>query len=205
MIQKIKNQNVSYKAFTLIEMVIVLIIIWIMLTATVFLSGEQIQKVKNKTVKESILAEMQSRYSRNLWSSSFAGEMYDSMDVTFSGWSNEIKFKYNTGDNGDWIENTFKDRFEIKYITNDYVWWKNATPEWVENIVLRYYPYKISCIIWDWVEDDGGNTNVVFVARVNDNKDYCFEINQKNCRLVEVSNSKCETLRCLLTSWNDCN
>jgi hypothetical protein len=37
-----------------------------MLTATVFLSGEQIQKVKNKTVKESILAEMQSRYSRNL-------------------------------------------------------------------------------------------------------------------------------------------
>ena len=75
MIQKIKNQNISRKAFTLIEMVIVLIIIWIMLTATVFLSGEQIQKVKNKTVKESILAEMQSRYSRNLWSSSFAGEM----------------------------------------------------------------------------------------------------------------------------------
>jgi hypothetical protein len=33
---------------------------------TLFLSGDQIQKVRNKTVKESILAEMQSRYSRNL-------------------------------------------------------------------------------------------------------------------------------------------
>ena len=47
MIRKIKNQNISHKAFTLIEMVIVLIIIWIMLMATIFLSWEQIQKVKN--------------------------------------------------------------------------------------------------------------------------------------------------------------
>ena len=66
MIKKIKNQNISFKAFTLIELVMVLVIIGIMLMATVYLSGEQIQKVKNKTVKESILAEMQSRYSRNL-------------------------------------------------------------------------------------------------------------------------------------------
>jgi hypothetical protein len=33
---------------------------------TVSLSGDQIQKVKNKAVKESIVAEMQTRYSRNL-------------------------------------------------------------------------------------------------------------------------------------------
>ncbi len=200
MIQKIKNQNISHKAFTLIEMVIVLVIIWIMLMATVFLSGEQIQKVKNKTVKESILAEMQSRYSRNLWSSSFAGEMYDSMDVTFSSWSNEIKFMYNTGDNGSWIENIFSDRFEIKYIIKNYNYINVPNNNLTESISLKYLPYKISCTIW---EEE--NTNVVFVARVNDNKDYCFEINQKNCRLIEVSNSKCETLRCLLTSWNGCN
>jgi hypothetical protein len=37
-----------------------------MLMATVYMSGDQIQKVRDKTVKESILAEMQSRYSRNL-------------------------------------------------------------------------------------------------------------------------------------------
>ncbi len=171
-----------------------------MLTATVFLSGEQIQKVKNKTVKESILAEMQSRYSRNLWSSSFAGEMYDSMDVTFSSWSNEIKFMYNTGDNGSWIENIFSDRFEIKYIIKNYNYINVPNNNLTESISLKYLPYKISCTIW---EEE--NTNVVFVARVNDNKDYCFEINQKNCRLIEVSNSKCETLRCLLTSWNGCN
>lgn len=189
MIQKIKNQNISHKAFTLIEMVVVLIIIWIMLMATVFLSGEQIQKVKDKTVKESILAEMQSRYSRNLWSSSFASWiMYDSMDVTFTSWDNKITFKYNTRDDENGIENIFTDRFEIKFITTGYVWWENAVPTWIENIVLTYSPYKIYCKIWgEEIE------NVVFVIRVNDNKDYCFEIDRKNCRLVEISNSKCST------------
>jgi type II secretory pathway pseudopilin PulG len=47
-------------------MIIVLIIIGIMLLVTLYMSGEQIQKVKDKTVKEAIVAEMQSRYSRNL-------------------------------------------------------------------------------------------------------------------------------------------
>lgn len=190
MIQKIKNQNISHKAFTLIEMLIVLIIIWIMLMATVFLSWEQIQKVKNKTVKESILAEMQSRYSRNLWSSSFAWIMYDTMDVTFSTWTNEIEFKYNAENGGTGVENTFSDRFEIKYITTNY-YYAGSVPPTLTGITLEYMPYQITCQIWSWDE----NTNVVFVARVNDNKNYCFEIPQKNCRLVSVSDSKCEILK----------
>ncbi len=187
MIHKIKNQNISYKAFTLVEMVIVLIIIWIMLMATVFLSWEQIQKVKDKTVKESILAEMQSRYSRNLWSSSFAWLLYSTMDVTFSTWENKIDFKYNARSNGTGIENTFSDRFEIKYITNNYKY-DGETLNPTENITLHYTPYQISCQIWSG--EDSYN-NAVIVTRVNDNKDYCFEINQKNCRLLEVSSSKC--------------
>lgn len=192
MIQKIKNQNISHNAFTLVEMVIVLVIIWIMLMATVFLSGEQIQKVKNKTVKESILAEMQSRYSRNLWSSSFAGMMYDTMDVTFSKWANKIDFKYNAKDSTlSGKENTFTDRFEIKYITTNYNYTGSSLLE-TGSIILKYLPYQISCQIG---EED--NKNVVIIARVNDNKDYCFEIPQKNCRLVEVSDSKCEILKAL--------
>jgi prepilin-type N-terminal cleavage/methylation domain-containing protein len=66
MIKERKNQNISHKAFTLVEMIIVLIIMGILLMFTVGLSGQQIQKVRDKSVKESILAEMQTRYSRNL-------------------------------------------------------------------------------------------------------------------------------------------
>ena len=160
--------------------------------ATIFLSWEQIQKVKNKTVKESIMAEMQSRYSRNLWSSSFAWMMYDTMDVTFSTWENKIDFKYNakSGDENS-KENAFSDRFEIKYIAKNYRY-NGELPSPTENITLKYTPYQISCKIWNDSED---NTNIVIVTRVNDNKDYCFEIAQKNCRLVAVSEEKCEILK----------
>lgn len=156
--------------------------------ATVFLSWEQIQKVKDKTVKEAILSEMQSRYSRNLWSSSFAWVMYDTMDVTFSTWENKIDFKYNAKNGGVGLENTFSDSFEIKYIAKNYYY--TGISKGLDTVKLYYTPYQISCKIWDG--DD--IKNVVIVTRVNDNKDYCFEIAQKNCRLVAVSEEKCEIL-----------
>ena len=158
MIKKIKNQNISHNAFTLIEMVIVLVIMWILLMSTVFLSGDQIQKVKNKTVKETILAEMQSRYSRNLWSSSFAGNMYDTMEVIFSGGENKITFRYITWDDENYLENTFVDNFEIMYIVKNY---SDSTghPDRLDGINLKYTPYNISCNIWD----DEDNKNVVTI------------------------------------------
>jgi hypothetical protein len=59
---------------------------------------------------------------------------------------------------------------------------------------LKYTPYKISC------EIDGWYNSIVMVVRVNDHKDYCFEINQKNCRLVDVSTNKCEYMLDLIKS-----
>ena len=184
MIKEIKNQNISHKAFTLVEMIIVLIIMGILLMVTVYLSWEQIQKVKDKTVKESILAEMQSRYSRNLWSSSFAWEMYDTMEVNIKKWENKIDFSYK-----DWgavkLENIFTDNFEIKYIAKE---WSTALSS-IENINLSYHPYKISCDIWS------ANDNIVIITRVNDSRYYCFEIKNQNCRLIEMSEEKCNLVR----------
>ena len=182
------NQN-KYSAFTLIEMVIVLVIMGILLLVTLNLSGEQIQKVKDKTVKESIIAEMQSRYSRNLWSSSFGWEMYDTMDININKWGNKIDFAYKK----QWEtkkENTFTNQFEIKYIIPDYKY-EDANPKDLSNITLHFTPYKISCKIWEW---ETLYNNIVIIARVNDNKDYCFEIDKQNCRMIDVSESKCDDL-----------
>lgn len=179
-----KKHNQSKSAFTLIEMIIVLIIIGILLMATVYMSWEQIQKVKNKTVKEAILAEMQSRYSRNLWSSSFWW-IYDTMEITFSWNDNKFDFKYKANGSVN-AENIFKDNFEIKYITTNLTGISHDGP--IGAINLSYNPYNIRCKIWD----DESKFNVAFIVRVNNNKDYCFEINQWNCRLLEMSENKCD-------------
>ena len=180
-----KNQNLSHYGFTLIEMVIVLIIMWILLMLTVWLSGQQIQKVKDKAVKESILAEMQSRYSRNLWSSSIRWEMYENMEITLEKWSNKINFKYNLK-NSENSENNFldefSDKFEIKYIALD-------DTEKDDTTTLTYTPYKISCKIWE------SSNKLSLVIRMNDHEDYCFEIDSKNCRLTEVTWVSCTTLK----------
>lgn len=188
MIKERKNKNISCKAFTLVEMIIVLIIMGILLMFTVWLSGQQIQKVRDKSVKESILAEMQTRYSRNLWSSSFAGKMYNNMNVKLTKWEWKIDFIYdvikNKSSDKD-IENTFSDHFEIKYLTFNS---DSASPSGENSVNIKYSPYKISCEIW------ANKNNVVIVTRVNDSKDYCFEIKQKNCRLTEISEENCNIL-----------
>jgi prepilin-type N-terminal cleavage/methylation domain-containing protein len=187
-----KKNNKKFSAFTLIEMLIVLIIMGILLMLVVGLSWDQIQKVKDKTVKESILAEMQSRYSRNLWSSSFGGTIYDHLDVEFSTESNKIEFSYYTWtSNNPFLTNSLINNFEVKYMTTNYDFKWNSLNT-VDNIKLRYNPYKISCKIW---EKDESAKNVIIVTRVNDSRDYCFEIKQENCRLIEVYEDKCNGLK----------
>lgn len=182
MIKEIKNQNISHKAFTLIEMIIVLIIIGILLLATLYLSWEQIQKVRNKTVKEAILSEWQSRYSSNLSSSYFGSIWYKDMNVGLEKWKNDINFEYMDREHeNEKLENTFVDNFSIKYI--------KADNDVKDNINLTYQPYQIKCKIWENYD------SVKLVININDNKDYCFEINNKNCRLIELSEFNCNTFR----------
>lgn len=187
---KIYGKMYKKWGFTLIEMVIVLIIMWILLMATMALSGSQIQKIKNKAIKESILAQWQSSYSRNLWSSSFGWMLYDKMEVSLSEWSDHIDFLYIPRDENDEQNlNSFIGNFNIKYIVKNYQS-DNANLETISDIALEYKPYKMYCSIW-WDEVD----NLVLIMRISDNQDYCFEIQSKNCRLLEMSESKCDNLK----------
>ena len=186
-------------------MMIVLIIMGILLMVTMYLSGDQIQRVKDKTVKESILAEWQSRYSRNLWSSSYAGKLYKYMDITLNAWSGEINFDYEPKNSDTGVNNIFKDNFLIKgIITNP---WTNPFAT-AENITLRYTPYQISCEWWEKHENNTIDTwdmknELLLIARVNDSRNYCFIINKNNCRLMEVSRDKCKIGEFLLDNQQE--
>lgn len=190
---KRKNQNISTSAFTLIEMLIVLIIMGILLLMTVWLSWQQIQKIQNKAVKESILSEWQTRYSRNLWSSSFAWLLYDYMEANLELWDNQFKFIYVAkGKNEENKEIIFTDKFEIKYIIMNYNPNHPNEIKSLENVELKYYPYKMSCTIW-WEED--GINDLSLITKINDSQYYCFVIQEKNCRLVEMSELNCNNIK----------
>ena len=141
--------------FTLIELLIVLVIVWILAVFSLWISNDQIQKVRNKSVKESILAEWQSRYSRNLWSSSFSWTIYKHMDISFSSWDREIQIKYFTWEEikEAFLENTFKERFIIKSIISWEFIPASKTQTTLDNITLEYNPYRIACKIKDWDEE----------------------------------------------------
>lgn len=178
--------------FTLIEMLIVLIIIWILTVFSLWISNDQIQKVRNKTVKEWVLAEWQSRYSRNLWSSSFSWIIYKHMDITLSKGENQIDIKYFTWINNEkaFLENSFTNRFVIKDIINWEYDIAKSEQNTIDSVTLEYSPYRIACKIKDWTDE---KDKITLVLNVNDQEkaDYCFEINNKNCRLLELPSSKC--------------
>ncbi|MDR0282783.1 MAG: type II secretion system GspH family protein [Candidatus Peribacteria bacterium] len=71
----------SFKAFTLTELMIVLVIMGIIVMMVMSLSGYHIQTLQQKVVKEKILSTYQSYYSRNLTSSYSAGERYETMHL----------------------------------------------------------------------------------------------------------------------------
>ena len=86
------------KAFTLIEILIVMVIIGIITGMVMLLSGEQLQKLQWETVKQNILSEYQSHYSKNLTSSFYANQRYGTMRIIFASGASSIGFEYFTGE-----------------------------------------------------------------------------------------------------------
>jgi len=168
-------------AFTLVEMMIVLLVMWIILMMTMAFSGTQIQKLENKSVKESILAEWQSRYSRNLWSSSYEGNIYDSMTIGLESGSNQISFFYDLR----WKEDNFTWSFSNQFVIKNILMHPNGKSSEFHNtwnINIKYTPYRMYCNWWD---DD--SNELAIIMTINETEDYCFEINKNNCRLIEVN------------------
>lgn len=167
----------SVWAFTLIEMIIVLVVIGILAMAIMWMSGDQITKVQNKAIKEAILSEWQSRYSMNLGSSSYAGNIYKYMDINLNSWSNLISFTYS----GNFENRFWNQNFSNLFIIKDIIINKNEEYTSTWDIFIRYTPYNIKCTLWD---DD--ISSLILITTVRDSKDYCFEINKNNCRLIEI-------------------
>ena len=103
------------KAFTLVEMLIVLLIMGVITMMTMGFTGNQLEKLQQKTIKEAMLTDYQSHYTKNLTSSRYAGKMYTEMEISFTSGDNKITYTYFFGDDNK-LSETLSDKFQISRI-----------------------------------------------------------------------------------------
>jgi type II secretory pathway pseudopilin PulG len=179
-----RKKILRLKSFTLVEMVIVLLIMGIVTLMIMGLTGTQLQKLQRKTEKESLLTAYHNRYSKNLTSSFFAGEKYEKMQITFTSGDNTIRVDYFTGEQAFFTEN-FQEDFQIeRIITNPNAPGENIRSSDTVNLTLQ--PYEIPCTLGEELQE------IILVIKMRKQKNYCFSIPSKSCRMREVA---CNALR----------
>ncbi len=177
-----KPSKTKLKAFTLLEMVIVMILLGIMTMMTLQLSTDQIEKVQHKSVKEEILHTYQKYYTKNLVSSFYQGVHYKTLNIHFSSWDNQISFSF-SGDNDDEVgSGVLFGKFQITHLTEDGTNTYDAA-------TVSLTPFHLACAwIFDWVDKIWTWLWIRFL--IQEQKEYCFEISSQTCRMREVECSE---------------
>ena len=159
------------KAFTLIEIVIVLLVIGILMWATMRFWSNRITDLKAQTIKEQFVGRYNNLYSQNMTSSFRNGQKYEKMTVVL--WQ---PFFYLL-DAVSFIEPTI-----TWYLLTNFRFQPEGSPFATANLVFT--PYKLWC---DIVDNDNPWDRVYFDFNVPENgKKYCFEIPSETCKLIET-------------------
>ena len=159
--------------FTLIEIMIVIVIVSILLALTLWISGNRIQILKNKSVQEQFTYTYNSLFSRNLLTNYYNWQIYDEMVIDLSKWEN--KFSYSYKNNWEDIFSGYDDVQWGKYMINGIYLGDNET----QNANIIFQPYVLGC------ELHGGDRtwNIMKIKiKLNDNEDYCVTINSDLCK-----------------------
>lgn len=150
------------KAFTLIEMVIVLVVIGILMGATMYFGSDRIVDLKAQSLKDSFVDEYHMVHSHNL-ASSYQGT-----------------YRYSTGtirlDPDQWVVVAY-DGIVTGQLLSDLTNMK-VQISWPNT--LSFVPYHMGC------EMMGGTwTGISFTLLITPHKKYCFDIRLDTCTLRE--------------------
>ena len=176
------------KAFTLVEMMIVLVIIGVMLGGTMFLGTDRISKLQQYTSKSNFQNSYEQIHSQVMSTNYFNNNRFEYLTLRFTQDTEQLLFRYQ------W-ENT--DKKTIWTITSDEWRFKERIWDWIKIVNLQMnnnwkildtadilmYPYQLNCQIFDqkWSGDF-----LTFSLKVIENeKEYCFAIVWETCRIKE--------------------
>jgi prepilin-type N-terminal cleavage/methylation domain-containing protein len=162
------------RAFTLIEMMIVIAVIAILLTVTLKFWNSRILDLKNQSSKEEFTSFYNQLYSQNLISNYQNAQKYNFMEIYLSTW---IGYSYDW--NKDIIYNQISKDINIIWLN---ISWKQS-----DKVKLKLLPFKLWCDIintntnltWDSLQFN------ILVGKTQ--KKYCFEIWSQNCKLIQVN------------------
>jgi len=173
MFKNIRTKN--KKAFTLLEIIIVIVIIWILMSATMKFGGDRIWFLNNKNIKEQFLDNYSLLQSNNTMTNYYVWKIYQDLDINFSIWMSDFSYQYNS--------------YDSLYTGQTYVDWgsykiQSLKVNWdsVSNINVSMTPYILGCSI-----QGGSNSFAEINILVNNAKEYCFRINSDICRMISVS------------------
>lgn len=163
--------------FTLIEMMIVIVIVSILLAMTLWISGNRVQTLKNKSVQEQFTYTYNSLFSRNLLTNYYNWQLYDEMRIHLSGWENRFSYSYRNN----W-EEIFSGHDDIqggKYVV-DNIYFSGDMDHKKPSADIIFQPY----VLWCELHEGGRTWDILKIKLIlNDNENYCVKINSDLCKL----------------------
>lgn len=174
MLNKLKNKKI--KAFTMLELIIVIVIISVLIWISMRFGWDRINFLKHKVSQEQILDFYNSIYSRNLSTNYFEWKIYDKLNVSLVKWRPNFLYSYLFDDNILFSWSSFVEWWS--YIIDDL----KLNDKEVENIEIEMIPYNLWCKI-SWSD----TSEATISTFVNSSKKYCFSIDSENCRLNSIS------------------
>jgi prepilin-type N-terminal cleavage/methylation domain-containing protein len=165
------------RAFTLLEIMIVIVIIWILMWATMRFGWDRIGFLNNKNIKEQFISNYDTLYSNNMTTNYYMWNLYTDLEIAFILWYTWFDYIYKWYGADNIFSGTTRVDGGIYEIINISIDWEE-----MEDVTISLVPYILGCNI-NWWQNQLAEIEIF----VNNAKNYCFEINSDNCRMYSVS------------------
>ena len=164
------------KAFTLMEILIVIVIIGILLAVTMRFWSGRINDLKAQSYKEQFVSYYNELYSQNMTSSFRDATKYKQLNILFSSGISYQLDGVRPASASDFSSLLFRD-----FLLDSWA---------ASSVQLQFVPYELWCGI---SSPTATGAVVSFHAYMPENgKQYCFEIASETCKLIE---KRCEDIK----------
>ena len=162
------------KAFSLLEILVVIVIIGILLTIGMGLNWNNLEKLKVKAVQEEITTFFDKIFLQVNASNYQNGLAYTEIELILQTGENQIWYTYQL-ENSDFLTWSFVGDFELMELM--------AEAETLQKAKVKYKPFTPACELLAW---EKFIDQLIFSVYPRGRKKACFKLEKKYCKLQSV-------------------